>query len=40
MLFRSDAIVNDMRKKDLEFGRFYDRYFDGDKFDYVYEEEK
>ena len=35
-----DAIVNDMRKKDLEFGRFYDRYFDGDKFDYVYEEEK
>ena len=25
-----------LRKKDINFGKFYDRYFDNDKFDYVY----
>lgn len=33
-----DAIVEAMRKDDPLFARFYDRYFDGDKFDYIYEE--
>jgi hypothetical protein len=25
-----------LRKRDINFGKFYDRYFDNDKFDYVY----
>lgn len=37
---RVDAVVAQMRKDDVMFAKFYDRYFDGDKFDYVYEEGK
>jgi hypothetical protein len=35
-----DAIVNSMKKKDVNFAKFYERYFSDDKFDYVYEEQK
>jgi hypothetical protein len=30
-----DAIVYQLRKEDINFGKFYDRYFDNDNFDYV-----
>jgi hypothetical protein len=35
-----DTIVNTMKKKDINFAKFYERYFSDDKFDYVYEEQK
>jgi len=33
-------IVETMKKKDINFAKFYERYFSDDKFDYVYEEQK
>jgi hypothetical protein len=33
-----DTYVFNLRNKDINFGKFYDRYFDGDKFDFVFEE--
>ena len=35
-----ETIVNTMKKKDINFAKFYERYFSDDKFDYVYEEQK
>lgn len=32
-----DATVAQMKRQSAEFAKFYDRYFDNDKFDYVYE---
>lgn len=34
-----DTYVTALRKEDVNFGRFYDRYFDNDQFDFVYEGE-
>ena len=31
--------VAELRRTDVNFGKFYDRYFDGDEFSYVYEEQ-
>jgi uncharacterized protein YabN with tetrapyrrole methylase and pyrophosphatase domain len=33
-------IVETMKQKDVNFAKFYERYFSDDKFDYVYEEQK
>jgi hypothetical protein len=33
-------IVETMKQKDVNFAKFYERYFSDDKFDYVYEESK
>jgi hypothetical protein len=33
-----DTKVAELRRSDINFGKFYDRYFDGDEFTYVYEE--
>jgi hypothetical protein len=33
-----DTKVAELRRSDVNFGKFYDRYFDGDEFTYVYEE--
>lgn len=35
-----DEFVYTLRKDDINFGRFYDRYFDNDQFDFVYEGEE
>ena len=35
-----ETIVNTMKNKDVNFAKFYERYFSDDKFDYVYEEQK
>ena len=32
-------IVEEMKKKDIKFGAFYERYFSNDTFSYVYEGE-
>ena len=34
-----EKVVAQMKKKDVNFGKFYDRYFANDKFDFVYEGE-
>ena len=31
--------VAELRRTDVNFGKFYDRYFDGDEFSYIYEEQ-
>ena len=31
--------VAELRKSDINFGKFYDRYFEGDDFSYVYDEQ-
>lgn len=33
-----DSFVNNLRKSDVNFGKFYDRYFDNDNFTYVNED--
>jgi len=33
------AKVAELRRTDVNFGKFYDRYFDGDEFSYVYDEQ-
>ena len=35
----ADIFVYQLRKKDIYFGKFYDRYFTRDKFDFVVDEE-
>ena len=37
---KADDYVAKLRSEDINFGKFYDRYFDGDEFDYVPEGEK
>ena len=32
-----DQFVYNLRVTDVKFGKFYDRYLDNDKFDFVYE---
>ena len=39
LAIKARAKVAELRKSDINFGKFYDRYFDGDDFSYVYDEQ-